>query len=206
MLIRIIGLLFAVVALSYCDSESSQQREVPWANGTMFRLEGSNDKLYLPTGFKASSRYRLQQDLSIFSPDSADLRQLQDFLEGLEFNAGQEHVFVDTLTGGIFFMKEVARIPIHTNSALTLKLMVQQSLEKAVETGQLTNYEKIATKIQQNNHGGLISLRYALKVADRAEPNYRSLYIFSNSAKTYQCIGSNATPLDVGPYLWSLAH
>lgn len=88
-------LTFLVLVCS-CANEQKSPTSNQWKNSSWIQLEKENISLRLPNQFKRSSRYRLEEDLSLQSSDSISLKLTQKWLRILEFEDSEIDVYVDT--------------------------------------------------------------------------------------------------------------
>ena len=200
------AVLFAVFAVALMSCNDGPPPKVsPWAGGTMFRLEGSDQTLYLPPGFKATSRFRIARDVPALQQDSSRLLMVQGFLESVDWKKGQSHVFADTTSGGLLIIGEEPRVPITVEVGTMVKQMATASVEEMIASESGWTAELLTSDIQRNQHGGLISIRYRIANRETGLGFGLAAYLFSNSHTSYFVILNGGDDYDLGSYLWSLS-
>ena len=154
--------MFTLIAFCYnCNSPNQSQIPAVELTGETYQLEGGSLKILLPAHLKASSRYRIEEDIEYLQDDSLLLLLTQNNLRALEFEDESIDMFVNK--EGAFhqvLIMDFARTPLNkTNGSLLASDLKAHYQNLAYRTPHLQE-EKVSSQLLSMKMSAYLKIKY----------------------------------------------
>lgn len=196
-------IVLLVIGTSCGSGDASQDGAISLSGNRHF-LEGDHTSVLLPPHLKASSRYRIEEDIAHLQEDSLLLLLTQNNLRALEFEDESIDLFVSTQ--GPFhqlLVMDIRLTPLNkTNGSVLARQLKEQYQRLGSQVPQL-EVEKVSSQLLPMKESAYLKIKYMIRERKSGRTLYNTHYVLTTSRQSYILFEITAREDDIEPYLWT---
>ncbi len=206
-MIRLQNALYLIVLLIFgasCGLGGSSQDGQFSLIGNEHLLEGGRTSVLLPANLKASSRYRIGEDIPHLQEDSLLLLMTQNTLHALEFEDESIDLFVST--EGPFhqlIIMDMQMTPLNKTNGSILASSLREQYQSIADRRPEFEVEKISSQLQQMKQRAYLKIKYLIRDQESGRALYNTHYVLTTTRQTYMIYELTTQEYDIEPYLWT---
>ena len=203
-ILSIVLCLPIIIILVACEGNSGNKEESKWEGTRWERLMEENIKLRIPSQFKRSSRYNLNEDIPALAADSASLIYFQDQLEALEFTDSEIDVFIDTTkVFRIVIICNTEKIDFTQEDIGVMRYQLNAQIDELANSRSVMEYGEVSASFSETNMHKLALFNFKSKNTVDNSELYNSVYYLSGSSYSLVVYEYNSDEDMIQEYLWT---
>lgn len=203
-ILSIVLCLPIIIILVACEGNSGNKEESKWEGTRWERLMEENIKLRIPSQFKRSSRYNLNEDIPALAADSASLIYFQDQLEALEFTDSEIDVFIDTTkVFRIVIICNTEKIDFTQEDIGVMRYQLNAQIDELANSKSVMEYGEVSASFSETNMHKLALFNFKSKNTVDNSELYNSVYYLSGSSYSLVVYEYNSDEDMIQEYLWT---
>ena len=203
-ILSIVLCLPIIIILVACEGNSGNKEESKWEGTRWERLMEENIKLRIPSQFKRSSRYNLNEDIPALAADSASLIYFQDQLEALEFTDSEIDVFIDTTkVFRIVIICNTEKIDFTQEDIGVMRYQLNTQIDELANSKSVMEYGEVSASFSETNMHKLAQFNFKSKNTVDNSELYNSVYYLSGSSYSLVVYEYNSDEDMIQEYLWT---
>lgn len=203
-ILSIVLCLPIIIILVACEGNSGNKEESKWEGTRWERLMEENIKLRIPSQFKRSSRYNLNEDIPALAADSASLIYFQDQLEALEFTDSEIDVFIDTTkVFRIVIICNTEKIDFTQEDIGVMRYQLNTQIDELANSKSVMEYGEVSASFSETNMHKLALFNFKSKNTVDNSELYNSVYYLSGSSYSLVVYEYNSDEDMIQEYLWT---